>query len=72
MNSDAELIADRLSLERAINALPSLLRTVFVLREIEHYSHEEIAEILGIRRGTSEVRLYRAIRILRTLLQSEQ
>jgi RNA polymerase sigma-70 factor (ECF subfamily) len=72
IDPEAEAIANRLSLERAINALPDPLRTVFVLREIEHYSHNEIAQILGIRRGTSEVRLYRAIRILRELLQSER
>ena len=72
VNPEAETIPDRLALEQAINALPDSLRTVFVLREIEHYSHTEIAEMLGIRRGTSEIRLYRAIRILRELLRSER
>ena len=59
---------DHLELERAIADLPEPLRAVFVLREIEGFSHDEIAELLNIRRGTSEVRLYRARRALRTRL----
>lgn len=58
----------RLVLEAAITALPDALRVVFVLRMIEQRTHEEIADVLGIKRGTSEVRLYRAIRLLRAQL----
>ena len=58
----------RVILAEAIAALPDELRAVFVLREIEGYSHAEIGEIMGIRRGTSEVRLFRAIRLLRRSL----
>ena len=57
-----------LILNEAIAALPDELRAVFVLREVEGYSHAEIGEMLGIRRGTSEVRLFRAIRLLRRSL----
>jgi DNA-directed RNA polymerase specialized sigma24 family protein len=39
-----------------------------MLKAVEGYSHDEIAAQLGIRRGTSEVRLYRAIRELRAFL----
>jgi RNA polymerase sigma-70 factor, ECF subfamily len=53
---------------RAIRSLPTTLRVVFVLREIEGYSHSEIGEILGIRANTSEVRLHRAVRALRAIL----
>ncbi len=63
---------DRITLEDAISALPTSLRIVFVLREIEHYSHAEIGAMLGIRRGTSEVRLHRAIRALRAALRSSR
>ncbi len=59
---------DRLELERAIAELPEQLRAVFVLKEIEGFTHDEIAELLQIKRGTSEVRLYRARRVLRTRL----
>jgi DNA-directed RNA polymerase specialized sigma24 family protein len=38
---------------------------VFVLRVIEGHSHAEIAALLGITPGTSEVRLSRAIKALR-------
>ncbi len=50
----------RLTLERALAELPDALRAVFVLKEIEGYSHQEIGEMLGIRPGTSKIRLYRA------------
>ena len=63
-----EAVGDRLELERAITGLPDALRTVFVLKEIAGYSHGEIGRILGIRTGTSEVRLCRAIRTLRRVL----
>jgi RNA polymerase sigma-70 factor, ECF subfamily len=60
--------SDRLSLAAALGRLEEDYRVVFVLKVVEGYSHDEIATQLGIRRGTSEVRLYRAIRQLRTLL----
>jgi len=59
---------DQLELERAIAELPEQLRAVFVLKEIEGFTHDEIADLLQIKRGTSEVRLYRARRVLRTKL----
>ena len=62
---------DRTALEGALRAIPDKLRVVFVLREIEGYTHAEIAELLGIRRGTSEVRLHRAMRALRRQLEVE-
>ena len=68
-SNPSDTMLDRLALEEAINKLPTPLRIVFVLKEIEHYTHAEIASLLGIRKGTSEVRLFRAIRILRTTLE---
>lgn len=59
---------DQMELERSIADLPDHLRAVFVLKEIEGFSHDEIADLLQIKRGTSEVRLYRARRVLRTKL----
>lgn len=61
---------DRAALDFALRQLPEKLRLVFVLREVEGYSHAEIAEMLGIRPGTSEVRLHRAKDLLRQLLRS--
>ncbi len=55
-------------LEKAIAELPETLRTVFVLREIEGYSTEETAQILGISVSAAKVRLHRARLRLRQLL----
>jgi len=55
-------------LERGLAALPHDLRVVFVLKEIEGFAHAEIGRLLGIRTGTSEVRLHRAMRALRRAL----
>lgn len=65
-------LIERLTLEAALTALPQSLRDVFVLYHVEHFSHAEIAGLLGIRRGTAEVRLHRAVRRLRTLLESDR
>ena len=60
---------DRMELEDALAALPQVLRTVFTMREVEGYSHDEIGEMLGIGRGASRVRLHRARRLLREFLE---
>jgi RNA polymerase sigma-70 factor (ECF subfamily) len=66
-NDDADIVAaDRI--EEAIAALPRAIRAVFVLRAIEGHTHVDIARLLGIRVGTSEVRYYRAVRALRVAL----
>ena len=61
----ADRLTDLVALQRAIAALPESLRLVLVLREIEGYSHAEIAVLLEISRGASEVRLHRALKQLR-------
>jgi RNA polymerase sigma-70 factor (ECF subfamily) len=63
--------AGRIALSEALAALPTSLRTVLVLKEIEGFSHAEIAGLLGISRGASEVRLHRALRTLRRALSEE-
>lgn len=64
-----DAVLDRIAIEQALAALPEQLRAVFVLREVEGYSHAEIAELLGLRKGTSEVHLFRARQRLRALLR---
>lgn len=71
-SADAAAGVDRAALERALAALPGALRVVFVLKEVEGYSHAEIARLLGIREGASEVRLHRARKSLRTLLHEDR
>ncbi len=65
---DVERRLARADLRAALHALPASLRAVVVLKEIEGYAHAEIAEILGITAGASEVRLCRAMRRLRATL----
>lgn len=50
----------RLDLERAVARLPEGYREVLVLHDIEGYTHEEIADHLGIATGTSKSQLSRA------------
>ena len=57
-------------LETAIFALPDGFRTIFVLAEIEGYTHREIAVILSISEGTSKSQLFHAKRKLRSMLTS--
>lgn len=44
----------------AIDALPELYRVVFVMHDVEGYTHDEIAGVLGVAEGTSKARLSRA------------
>ncbi len=55
-------------LARAIDALPDGYRTVFVMHDVEGYTHEEIGVVLGIESGTSKAQLSRARAKLRTAL----
>jgi RNA polymerase sigma-70 factor, ECF subfamily len=56
---------DRLALQTALSRLPQTLRAVFLLREVEGYAHDEIADLLGISAGASATRLSRAWSLLR-------
>ncbi|MEL6134162.1 MAG: RNA polymerase sigma factor [Bacteroidota bacterium] len=57
-------------LEQAIQSLPPGYRSVFVLVEIEGYSHKEVAEMLGISVGTSKSQLYHSKRQLQKKLRA--
>lgn len=59
---------DRLDLEAAMATLSSAARTVFVMHDVEGYTHEEIAEMTGRAEGTSKTLLHRARRALRERL----
>ena len=60
---------ERVELQRALGAMPDSLRIVFVMKEIEGYSHAEIAELLEITSAASATRLLRAWRLLRQRLK---
>jgi RNA polymerase sigma-70 factor (ECF subfamily) len=54
-----------------IDLLPESLRTVIVLFDIMELSHQEIAEILGISVENAKVRLHRARKRLRAILEEK-
>lgn len=58
-------VGSRLDLERAIRKLPEGARRVFVLHDVEGYTHEEIAGMLSVSTGTSKSQLHRARMALR-------
>lgn len=51
--------------ETAIARLPDGARNVFVLHDVEGYTHEEIAGMLGVTTGTTKSQLHRARMTLR-------
>jgi RNA polymerase sigma-70 factor, ECF subfamily len=57
-----------MEIEGAMARLPAGARAVFVLHEIEGYSHEEIAVMTGIAPGTARTQLFRARRALAKML----
>ena len=59
---------DRMDLEATIVSLPAGARRVFVLHDIEGYTHEEIGTMLGITPGGSKAQLHRARMLLRERL----
>lgn len=75
-SQDARMVArpravvDRIALDNALEQVPAEFRTVFLLKEVDGYSHAEIAELLGITRGASQMRLYRARQMLIDLLEN--
>jgi RNA polymerase sigma-70 factor (ECF subfamily) len=56
------------SIEEAAAKLSPGARTVFLLHDVEGYTHEEIAAALGITAGGSKSQLFKARAKLRTLL----
>ncbi|MEX2178543.1 MAG: RNA polymerase sigma factor [Gemmatimonadaceae bacterium] len=57
-------------LHRAIDELPEIYRTTLVMHDVEGYTHEEIAKVLGVAEGTCKSRLSVARAQLRKKLAS--
>ena len=49
-------------------SLPSGYRTVFLLIEVEGYTHQDVADLLGVSVGTSKSQLFYAKKRLRELI----
>jgi RNA polymerase sigma-70 factor, ECF subfamily len=56
-------------IEEALAALPEKHRTILVLREVEGLSYEELAERLGIHKGTVMSRLFHARKKMQAALR---
>ncbi|HEX7020228.1 MAG TPA: sigma-70 family RNA polymerase sigma factor [Gemmatimonadaceae bacterium] len=65
---DAERSFMAETIEQAASKLSPGARTVFMLHDVEGYTHEEIAETLGITTGGSKSQLFKARAKLRKLL----
>ena len=59
----------RQQIDNALKMLPDQARTVFVLRELEGLSYEEIADTTGTKLGTVRSRLFHARKRLKEILQ---
>jgi RNA polymerase sigma-70 factor (ECF subfamily) len=59
----------RLDLEQAIAGLPPQARAVFVLHDVEGYTHEEIARFMELQTGTTKAQLHRARQLLQEALR---
>ncbi len=55
-------------LHRAIDELPEIYRVTLVMHDVEGYTHEEIASVLGVAEGTCKSRLSAARAQLREKL----
>ena len=62
----------RLALEKCVAQLSEAQRVVFLLYEVEGFSHAEIGEMLNISEGASKNRLFEAKRELRRLLTAQR
>jgi RNA polymerase sigma-70 factor, ECF subfamily len=67
--SSAGQIDAAIDLDAALVQLPAGARIVFVLHDIEGYSHDEISQMTGIAPGTARAQLWRARRALMRLLE---
>jgi RNA polymerase sigma-70 factor (ECF subfamily) len=64
VDSLADRVDSQIDLDAALLLLAPGARVVFVLHDIEGYSHEEIAQMTGIAAGTARAQLWRARRAL--------
>jgi len=63
--TNATNAAEQHDLEKLVSLLPEGARSVFVMHDIEGYTHSEIAEMAGLAVGTSKAQLSRARKLLR-------
>lgn len=59
----------RMDLQRALAGLPDGMRQVLLLHDVEGWTHQEIADTLGVAEGTSKSQLFKARAKLRHVLR---
>jgi RNA polymerase sigma-70 factor (ECF subfamily) len=59
---------NRAYVERALRQVPEPFRVALILRDIEGFSYEEVAEMQGVNLGTVKSRLVRGRAFLKVLL----
>jgi RNA polymerase sigma-70 factor (ECF subfamily) len=64
-----ELVEIRRKIERTLESVPGALRELFVLRHVNEFSYEEIADIKGLPVGTVKNRVFQAKEILRKRME---
>ena len=64
-----ELAEVRARIERALATVPETLRELFVLRHVNEFSYEEIADIKGLPVGTVKNRVFQAKELLRKRME---
>ncbi|HYA49250.1 MAG TPA: sigma factor-like helix-turn-helix DNA-binding protein, partial [Burkholderiales bacterium] len=62
----------RARVEALLSRIPETLREPFVLRHVNEFSYEEIAEIKGLPVGTVKNRVFQAKEILRRELEGSR
>lgn len=65
-----ELAEIRSRVETALETVPEALRELFVLRHVNEFSYEEIAEIKGLPVGTVKNRVFQAKELLRQKMRT--
>jgi RNA polymerase sigma-70 factor (ECF subfamily) len=65
-----ELTEVRRKIERALKTIPEALRELFVLRHVNEFSYEEIADIKGLPVGTVKNRVFQAKELLRKRMEA--
>jgi RNA polymerase sigma-70 factor (ECF subfamily) len=65
---DQDSLGSSQELLRAVDNLPEVFRTAVILRDVQEFSYEEIAQILGVPIGTVMSRIHRGRALLRLAL----
>jgi len=67
--SDEKMVSQ--SLEEAISGLPTKLKSVFLLHDVQGFKHKEIATILSCSIGTSKSQLFKARKKIKKYLEDK-